>query len=324
MRPLLLPILFFLCTFGAFAQSVQLKLASDVWPPFTNVEGEKAFASDLVENALNRKGNKTSTEILAFEDVLSSLKDGTYDGSAALWKSPEREEFLLFSMPYLQNQLILVGRKGSDVSASSLSDLKGKKVAVVGSYAYGEQVESAIDIEFVPGESDQANLESLLKSEVEYMLVDALLIQNMLLYQQEEVATYLEVGAVPLVVRSLHFALRKDLPDAQKIIDGFNEEIMKMVVDGSYNRILKLNWINVDIDGDGKLEMVLNGKAGNSAPTSSYNVYLQNTPSTLSSSGGYYVGGNKYKNWDNVPQQYKQPQVSQEDMGKVKILNFNF
>ncbi|WP_020527994.1 substrate-binding periplasmic protein [Flexithrix dorotheae] len=316
-----------LTSFSVFSQNYQVKLASDIWPPFTNIKGEKTFASDLVKEALRRSATGETTEILDFQDVLSKIKEGEYDGSAALWKSAEREEYMLFSVSYLQNQLILVGRKGNDVSAASLSELNGNKVAVVGNYAYGEEVENAKGVEFISGKNDQENLEKLLKGETDYMLVDALLIQYLLHYQREEAAQYLEIGTTPLITRSLHFALRKDLPNAEKIIEGFNEQIVKMVIDGSYNRILQINWIKTDVDGDGKLELVLNGnQAGQVAPSSSYNVFLNNEPSLThsSTSNRYYVEGNIYHNWDNVPEQYKQPQVKIEDPGQVKLFKFNF
>ena len=45
---------------------------------------------------------------------------------------------MFFSDAYLENRLVLVGRSGTDVTAKSLTVLKGKRVAVVKGYAYGE------------------------------------------------------------------------------------------------------------------------------------------------------------------------------------------
>ena len=61
---------------------------------------------------------------------------GPFDGSAAAWKDAEREKALLFSQPYLENRLMLVARRGGDVSAATVADLKGKRVAIVEGYAY--------------------------------------------------------------------------------------------------------------------------------------------------------------------------------------------
>ena len=307
-------------SFPGLAQKTELRLASDTWPPFTDVASERAFAVDLVKWALSRVGVSTSTEILHFDDVIAGIREEKFDGTVALWRSPEREEFLIYSAPYLNNQLILVGRKGSDVDARTWSDLAGKRVAIVDKYAYGSSVQAAKEVVFVAGGSDQENLTRLLNKEADYMLVDALLMQYLLTYQEEEVAQYLEIGSNTLVRRSLHFAIRKDLPGAQNIVDRFNDEILKMVADGSYNRILRLNWIRTDIDGDGRVELVLAGnKAGSKAPTSSYDVFFKSSTAVNSSSKDrYYVDGRFYEGWEQVPQQYKVPVVGQE------VEDFNF
>ena len=50
--------------------------------------------------------------------------------------------------------------------------------------------------------------------------------------------------------------LRDDVPDAEAIMVGFNREIRRMQVDGTYNDVLGLEWIRVDVDGDGRLDYV--------------------------------------------------------------------
>jgi ABC-type amino acid transport substrate-binding protein len=320
--------LFLLCLFlgitlAGTAQVTKLNLASDIWPPFTNIEPHRSLATDLVNEALGRVGITANTEVLEFEEVIQDIRQGKYDGSAALWYSQDREEFLLYSAPYLQNQLIVVGRKGADVSMTSFSDLNGKRVAVVGNYAYGTEVDDARDVVLVSGHNDQENLERLIKEEVDYMLVDGLLIQYLITHQKDEVTKFLQVGTKHLFKRSLHFAIRKDLPGAESIIERFNQGIIKMVTDGSYNRILQLNWIRADVDGDGKLEMVASGaRAGKSAPTSSYDVWFQNAASPPSNNR-YYIEGQIYQGWDNVPQEYKVQPVS-ETQEDFKLMKFGF
>src|SRR5262245_59964495 len=91
------------------AQGNQLRLVSTAWPPFTNVPGQPRFALDLVEAALGRFKVTTTTVIVDAEKYTSSLLSGQFDGSAAAWKDAERERIMLFSQPYLENRLILVG-----------------------------------------------------------------------------------------------------------------------------------------------------------------------------------------------------------------------
>jgi hypothetical protein len=214
-----------------------------------------------------------------------------------------------------------VGRKGQDVSASTLKDLAGKRVAVVETYSYGDMLQMT-EAEFIYGESDQENLSKLLNEEADYMLVDRLLISFMINYQGEEVATYLEIGEQTLMTKSLHFAVRRDFPDAQGIVQRFNEAILKMTADGTYNKLLGLNWISTDVDGDGRMEYVLNGNAGDQAPTNSYSVWFDNSSGTSDTSSRYYIEGKYYNSWNQVPDKYKKP-VAPGSPDNFTFMKFN-
>ena len=294
---------FVLFTSCVFAQTTTLKLSSDIWPPFTNVENEKALALDIVEEGLKRCNITTDLNILNFEQVMDGIMEGDFDGSGALWKNDEREKELLFSDAYLQNQLILVGLKGANVDISALSELENKKIGVVENYAYGDELKGGNNNEIIFGESDQQNLERLISKEIDYFLVDALLIQYLLKYQLNDVSALLEIGDHPLIVKPLHLAIRKDVPDVENIISQFNKAIVSMMADGSYNEILELNWVRADVDGDGKQELILAGnEAGTAEPEYSYNILYSENDQT---SGGYYVDGTMYNTWNDVPNQYK-------------------
>jgi len=289
-----------------------LRLVSDPWPPFTGEEGSPQVAIDLVQRALNRATRPSTSTILAggFVQILERIRNGEYDGSAALWKTPERESFLVFSAPYLENRLVLVGREGSPVDARSMADLKGKRVATVAAYAYGNVIRSNVGPELVPGESDVANLRSLLAGQVDYVLADELLVHHLFQAQAARAEGALEVGRFPLVSRTLHFALRKDLPGAQEIIAQFDEQIRAMMADGAYHRALALDWIWADINGDGVAELVLGGiQAGVSPPQDGYEVISADRPATSmddeEKDGGFVIEGVRYEDWEHVPERYK-------------------
>ena len=287
-----------------YSQNQNLKLASDIYPPFTDVEGEKGFALEIVQEALNRGGVQIDLTITGFTEVLDGINTGTYHGSAALWKTEDRENYLLYSEPYLENRLILVGRKGSDVSAKSLKELKDKKVAIISGYAYGASVYTSIDVVLIPGKSDQENLEKLLTFKTDYMLVDELLISYLLNYQLNDISRFLEIGSEAFMIQPLHLAVLKNMPNAEKIIEDFNSNINTMMSDGTYNKILELNWIQSDVDGDGVLELVLHGdSAGREAPASYYK--LMTETAMTESTERYYINGEVYDGWQVVPAKYK-------------------
>jgi len=322
-----------------------LKLASTKWLPFTGAEGEPRVALTLTEHALERAGYKSSTAFVPDGQLTPKLLQKEYDGSAALWKSNDREQFLLYSKAYLENRLILVGRKGSDVSAHSLKELKGKTVALVDGYAYGDAVDSATETRFVRGASAHDNLQALLAGKVDYALLEDLVVAYLFEAQTKDATARLEAGKEPLVTRTLHFALHKDLPDAQQIIDRFNDAIASMVGDGTYNQALQLTWIRADVDGDGQDELIPQGDhLGSAPPERSYALFSPATVAAATAnvsattvntappaSGSrlepnqkpmrFYIAGKYYDTWQEVPEKLRgEPEPNYVAGGKTPLL----
>ena len=287
---------------AAPASAIELRLASDVWPPFTDAAGRPRVAIDLVHEALARAGDRASTRILDFDSVIQGMGLGSVDGSAALWKDPEREQYLFFSAPYLENRLVLVGRRDAVVSATDFADLAGQRIAVVAGYSYGEEVAEAAAPVFVAGASDQENLTRLLAGEVDYMLVDELLIRHVARSQKAEADAYLAIGTRPLIIRPLHFALSRGLPGAAAIVARFDAEIKAMIADGTFNRILGLDWIRADVDGDGTPELVGPGGVGPEGPETGYDLAAGEG---AGAADRFWIEGKMYDKWEDVPEKYK-------------------
>lgn len=287
------------------AQTRTLHLASTAWSPFTNVPDKAHYALDLVHTALERLGIKPDTAIVDESKLSAALIAGEFDGSAALWREESRERALIYSQPYLQNRLILVGRSGSDVSAKSLADLTGKKLALVEGYAYGDKVKASTGPTYIPSQSEEDSLEKLLNGSADYTLMDELVVEYLLKNYSKEARSRLAFGSVPLILRTLHLAVSRTIPDAQSIIDHFNAELIKMITDRSYNRLLQLDWILADVDGDGHPEYVpRDDQVGPIAPDHSYQLFTDRA-TTESPSPSFYLGGKVYPSWSNVPEGYK-------------------
>jgi len=291
------------------AQTAPLALVSTAWPPFTNAAGQPRFALDLVEAALSRFGITSKTAIVSAAEFTPSLLGGRYDGSAAAWKDAQRERALLYSQPYLENRLVLIGRRGANVSAKTLADLKGRRVAIVEGYSYGDATENSGPV-FVRSSSEEDSLTRLLNSGVEYTLMDELVVQYIVSNYPKESAARLQIGSTALITRELYLAIRRSRPDAQSIIGRFNAQLRGMIADGTYHRLLHVDWIRADVTGDGVPEYVAaNSRPGPTEPKAqqSYTLFSTTAPTATprDSKTGFYIGGNIYSDWASVPQSYK-------------------
>lgn len=306
-----------------------LHLVSTAWPPFTSAPGDARFALDLVEEALKRIGVPADTAIIPDTQFTQALLSGPYDGSAATWRDAERERGMLFSDPYLENRLVLVGRRGSDVSATSLAGLAGKRVALVSGYSYGADVDNATDVTFIRTTSEQDSLSRLLSNETDYVLMDELVVQYIVSRYPTESRERVAFGTIPLVTRTLHLAIRRERPDAASIIARFNAELTRMVEDRTYHRLLHVDWIRTDVDGDGQLELVASSdKAGPNPPSRAYDLPFatqqrQPLPEPQPRQR-FYFGGTMYDSWSAVPNRYKVLDPSRPDSERSGFTIFRF
>jgi len=311
---------------AAAQTTTQLRLVSTIWPPFTNNTGQPRFALDLVEEGTRRIGVTTTTAFVEAAKFTPALLTGPFDGSGAAWKDPERERALLFSQPYLENRLILVARRGGDVSAKALAELKGKRIAIVEGYSYGDTIDTAGPT-FVRSRGEEDSLALLLKSAVDYTLMDELVVEYIVDHHPEEARTRLQFGARPLITRQLFFAVRRTLPDAQSIVDRFNGQLRAMITDHTYHKLLHVAWISVDVDGDGQMEYVPDSdKAGPKPPQRAYLLFSPDKPASAPAEPPkrFMMGGNIYTSWATVPDQFKGYDSNRPDPARSTASIFTF
>jgi hypothetical protein len=251
---------------------------------------------------------------------------GSFDGSAAAWRDLARERALLFSQPYLENRLILVGRTGADVSAAALTALKGKRVSIVEGYAYGAALDNA-GITFVPSRSEEDSLRQLLNGEADYTLMDEIVVQYIVDHHADQARTRLQIGTVSLLTRPLHLAVRRTHPQAKSIVDRFNAQIRAMVADRTYHRLLHVDWIRADVDGDGLEEYVpRTDSSGPAEPERAYSIFsdAQKKPQSKPGEKRYLFGGSVYTAWTAIPEKYKNYDPLRPEPGIATVPIYQF
>ena len=318
------------------AQSRQLRLVSTTWPPFTGAVGQPRYALDLVEAALGKIDTSTTTVLVDATRYSAALVGPEYDGSGAAWKDPQRERVLLFSEPYLENRLVLVGRRGADVSATTLAGLKGRRIAIVEGYSYGSGVERTGPV-FVRSLGEEDSVRQLLASKVDYALMDELVVNYLIENHAEQAQARLQLGTTPLITRPLYLAISSSRPDAQAIINRFNGQLRGMIADRTYHRLLHVEWIRADVDGDGTAEFIpQSDRVGTSEPQRAYAVLSASagsglkipgsttTPAPTTEKPGFYIGGNIYRDWASVPESYRVVDPDWKDPRRASASIFRF
>lgn len=89
------------------------------------------FEIDLAREAINRAGAKAEFKIIHWNEKEEELNSGNID---MIWNgmdiTPERQEIMLFSKPYMDNRRVIVVPKGNPQDIVSEGDFEGKNIGV--------------------------------------------------------------------------------------------------------------------------------------------------------------------------------------------------
>ena len=232
-----------------------LVLANDPWPPFILEGEEQGTAEMLVCQALERAGWSCTVKVDDWESVLSDARIGAIDGIAAAWKDPDRESYMLFSEPYLTNRIVPAINSKTAVTVTSMSDLHGRRVALVTDYAYGDEIASEVsNFEVINAKNSREALKLVQSGKADIALIDELVGRQEL---QELAEHDLELSNAVLAFRDLHFAISRQNPHAEAIIDDFEKAYKLMLEDGTVNEILNVDWLATDFGQSGTLNYVM-------------------------------------------------------------------
>ena len=100
-----------------------------------------------------------------------------------------------------------------------------------------------------------------------------------------------------------------------------------MFADGSYHGLLHLDWIQADVDGDGRREYVPHDdQTGPHPPQHSYVLFATGGSPTAEPGAPqrFYLGGNIYEGWSTVPEQYKAPDLGRPERRRHTVRIFSF
>lgn len=148
-----------------------IKLANDNnWLPFEMVDVDQGYigvASDVLDLISQRTGIQFIPQNdLNWHDVVKGVNSGKFDMYSCAVKTPEREEKVKFTKPYLSFPNVLVSKKNESF-ITDYEDLNFKKVAVVKGFWSEELLKNNYpNIFIVPVNSVKEGMELVLSSSV--------------------------------------------------------------------------------------------------------------------------------------------------------------
>ena len=138
------------CPFGVVT-ACEIIVAWEPWPPFQMQLSDGTYTGlDLdILQAIDREMSVCSTKLVQrpWKRNLQEIQSGKVDLTPGVFKSPEREEFSIFSEPYRAetSYLYVSGKLGKKHSFNSVAEFiaQGFRLGTTRGYYYGREFDSA-------------------------------------------------------------------------------------------------------------------------------------------------------------------------------------
>jgi len=198
-------------------------------------EGLSADYIHLIEKKLNIKFQVVQYK--TWEGALSAVRNHQADVLTSTLISPERKEYLLFSESYIKAPIVIITRNNVKEDMT-LTKLQGKKVIVIAGYVWQEMMAKdypAIDLITVNDAS--TGLRILSFGGADAMVNDEAATSY---YLGKENLTNLQVAGMTPYDGNMCFAVRKDWPELQGII---NKGLV--MITSQERQVVHDRWINL-------------------------------------------------------------------------------
>lgn len=204
------------------------------------------FDVDLAKEAVKRLGSEVEFKAIDWNSKEAELKSGRID---IIWNgldiTPEREQNMLFSKPYMDNRQIAFVKKGNDQGIAAEADLAGKAIGTqAGSTAeaYIDKTEGLKDSfkEFKTYGDYVSAFMDLENGRIDALVCDEI-VGRYAMSKQGEKFEALDVTIGP--VSQFGIAFRKDDTALRDKVQGVFDEMIK---DGAAKKISE-QWFGVDL-----------------------------------------------------------------------------
>lgn len=160
------------CVMSTALAAETVTLVTTEYPPYYAASlPDKGVVAAITSAAFKKVGYDVTVEFLPWARAVSEVEKGTYDGLLGVWHSAERERFIAYSDPLIDNEIGLVALKDRNISYKALSELKPYRVGTVRGYANPTSfVEAGLTTD--EANDDLTNLKKLVAGRIDLALID--------------------------------------------------------------------------------------------------------------------------------------------------------
>ncbi|BBD08389.1 substrate-binding periplasmic protein [Desulfovibrio ferrophilus] len=225
--------LFILLTVGSCAQAETIRLATLEWPPYIGQELEQqGYVAEIIRTAFARSDIEVDLTFMPWKRTVEETRVGRFQGYVPEYFSQELRKDFVFSIPVPGGPLVLLARRGSGISYSTLKDLTPYRIGIVKGYVNTREFDAASYLNKQPFVDDLTNLRMLLRKRVDLVTMD-LLVGLYLARKHLGGTRDIEALQPALEHKLLYLCFPKSRDDHLRLLVAFNSGITAMMADGT-------------------------------------------------------------------------------------------
>jgi len=225
-------------------------IGDDDYPPFTYYDKNsqvRGIDIDLFQEVADRLDIQINIELVPWKRLLNMTKKGNIVGSFALFKTPERESFSIFTHTVHYSTFKIFTTKQQAVNYSNIKDLYGKRIGIEAGFVISDEFDEASsrgDISLVQIFSFDDAFRRLLMNGIDAFVGNDLVVQHKLKYEYAQIKNISNVVTLPTPLkqaRGAYFVLSKEFPLDDKLLwqIKFTEVLKAMEQDGTSKAIIQ-------------------------------------------------------------------------------------
>lgn len=157
----------------------KIVFAFEAYPPYEYVEGGvfKGTDVDTIRDVCKKAGHEAVFKEMPWAQAMLQVENGTVDAIFSLFKTADREKFLVFPTKKLSSETnIIIVKKGSNKKATKIADMAGWNLGVTKEYSYGDVFDKATGFK-----KEEANSNEILLNKLDAGRMDAAIINELVL-----------------------------------------------------------------------------------------------------------------------------------------------
>ncbi|WP_238474397.1 ATP-binding protein [Pseudomonas cavernae] len=221
------------------------------WPPFDIIESDGSYhgiSADYLAALCQRLGLRFEPVYFdTWDQALAALRSGAVDVLPSMARTPEREDLMLFSQPYLISNSLIFSRR-EVVDLHGLDDLARKRVAIERGYALQELLKSRVpQVRLVETADTEAALRAVSGGRAEAYVGDMIVASYLM--RKLNLANLQLLGESGLAGSEIRFGVRRDWPLLADLFDQALSDLSeaeRQAIDGRWLLPLnELSWRNL-------------------------------------------------------------------------------